>query len=212
MGVGMFNSVVRHVRRQFLGFIALCVALGGVSYAAVALPKNSVTSRQIKNGAIRHADLAKNSVTSTNVTDGSLLSADFKPGQLPAGPAGPQGPKGDTGATGLQGPKGDQGVPGDPATKLFAAVASNRTLTRGSGAVSVTGNGFGTGYYQVTFNRADLSACVPVATTGSDNLFNIPDTIAATVLTSTTPDQIGIRIADQAGASVDQAFYLAVFC
>jgi hypothetical protein len=192
--------------------VAVFIALGGASYAAVVLPKNSVGSKQIKKGGVKHADLAKNSVTSTNVTDGSLLSADFKPGQLPAGPAGPQGPKGDTGATGLQGPKGDQGVPGDPAMKLFALVASNRTLTRGSGAVSVTGNGFGTGFYQVTFNRSDLSGCVPVATTGADDLFAIPDTIAATVITSTTPDQIGIRIKDNTGTAVDASFYLAVFC
>jgi hypothetical protein len=77
-----------------------------VSYAAVALPKNSVTSKQIKNGQVKTADLAKNAVTGAKVKDGSLLSADFKPGQLVAGAPGPQGPKGDTGA---QGAKGDTG-------------------------------------------------------------------------------------------------------
>jgi hypothetical protein len=42
--VGKFG---RHVRQQFIGYIALFIALGGVSYAAVALPKNSVSSKQI---------------------------------------------------------------------------------------------------------------------------------------------------------------------
>ena len=46
--------------------IALAVALGGTSYAAVAvLPKNSVTTVQVK--------------------DFSLLSRDFKRGQIPGG-------------------------------------------------------------------------------------------------------------------------------
>lgn len=44
----MSSRFVRHVRQQFVGYLALFVALGGVSYAAVALPKNSVGSAQIK--------------------------------------------------------------------------------------------------------------------------------------------------------------------
>jgi hypothetical protein len=88
--------------------LALFVALGGGAYAAVALPKNSVGSRQIKNAAVTHADLAKNAVTGANVKDGSLLSADFKTGQLPAGPP---GPKGDSGAPGLPGAAGQPGAP-----------------------------------------------------------------------------------------------------
>jgi hypothetical protein len=74
--------------------IAVFIALGGASYAAVTLPKNSVGTKQIK----------KNAVTSAKVKNGSLLSADFKLGQLPAGPQGATGP------TGPQGPKGDTGT------------------------------------------------------------------------------------------------------
>jgi hypothetical protein len=89
--------------------IAVFVALGGSGYAAVRLSKNSVTSRTIKNGQVKTADLAKNAVTSVKVTDGSLLATDFKPGQLPGGPAGPAGP---TGAKGDAGAKGDTGAQG----------------------------------------------------------------------------------------------------
>jgi hypothetical protein len=41
--VGRFG---RHVRQQLVGYVALFVALGGVSYAAVSLPRNSVGSAQ----------------------------------------------------------------------------------------------------------------------------------------------------------------------
>lgn len=82
--------------------LALFVALGGISYAAIALPKNSVGPKQLK----------ANAVTGAKVKDGSLSKADFAPGDLPAGANGAAGPKGDTGAAG---PKGADAIdPPDP--------------------------------------------------------------------------------------------------
>ncbi|MEA2139776.1 MAG: hypothetical protein QOG56_2926 [Solirubrobacteraceae bacterium] len=92
--------------------MALIVALGGTSYAAVVLPANSVGSRQIKKGGVANSDIRANAVTSGKVKNGSLLSADFKAGQLPAGPKGATGATGATGAKGDKGDKGDTGAPG----------------------------------------------------------------------------------------------------
>jgi hypothetical protein len=89
--------------------IALIVALGGVSYAASVLPKNSVGTFQLKKKAVTGAKLKKNAVTSAKVKNGSLLAADFRAGQLPAGPQGPAGPKGE------KGDPGSAGQPGLPA-------------------------------------------------------------------------------------------------
>jgi hypothetical protein len=86
---------------MLVAFTALVLSLGGNSYAAIKLAKNSVTSRVIKDGQVKRADLAKNAVGGAQVADGSLLAGDFKAGQLPAGPQGPVGP---------QGPKGDKGI------------------------------------------------------------------------------------------------------
>ena len=66
--------------------LALVIALGGTSYAAIKLPKNSVSSLQVK--------------------DRSLLKKDFRPGQLPRGKTGrhrPQGPAGPAGGAGAGG-------------------------------------------------------------------------------------------------------------
>jgi hypothetical protein len=79
-----------------VALIALFVALGGSSYAAIQLGKNSVTSRTIANGEVRRADIAEDAINSARVADFSLRGRDFKPGQIPVGP---QGPKGDPGAT-----------------------------------------------------------------------------------------------------------------
>jgi hypothetical protein len=80
--------------------LALFVALGGASYAAVALPKNSVGAKQIVAGAIDNSKIKK----------GSLLASAFKSGQLRAGAQGPAGTQGAKGDTGPQGPPG----PGSP--------------------------------------------------------------------------------------------------
>jgi hypothetical protein len=88
--------------------LALFVALGGVSWAAVTLPTGSVGTRQLKPGA----------VSTAKVRDRSLLARDFKRGQLPrgepglAGERGVPGPKGDKGDPGAPGEKGDPGAPG----------------------------------------------------------------------------------------------------
>ena len=63
--------------------LALVIALGGTSYAAIKLPKNSVTSATVK--------------------DRSLMKKDFRLGQMPAGKRGPAGPAGPAG-TGAGGP------------------------------------------------------------------------------------------------------------
>jgi hypothetical protein len=79
----------------------LFVAMGGVGYAALKLPRNSVGSKQIK----------ANAVSSSKVANGALIPGDFKAGQFPAGAQGArglqgaQGLKGDNGGTGPRGPR-----------------------------------------------------------------------------------------------------------
>jgi hypothetical protein len=85
-----------------IALIALFFALAGTGYAVARLPKNSVTTVQVK--------------------DHSLLLRDFKSGQVPRGPRGPQG---DPGAPGAPGAKGD---PGDPWT-LNGQLPSGKSLT-----------------------------------------------------------------------------------
>ena len=76
--------------------LALVVALGGTSYAAISLPANSVGTKQLKKRAVTNSKLRPNAVTSATVRNGSLRAKDFRAGQLPAGPAGPPGPAGAT--------------------------------------------------------------------------------------------------------------------
>jgi hypothetical protein len=89
----MRSQLIAYLRRHHLALVALFVALGGTSYAAARLPRDSVGTAQLK----------PNAVTSAKVKNRSLLAKDFKPGQLRPGPAGLRGP---AGARGPAGPRG----------------------------------------------------------------------------------------------------------
>ncbi len=125
--------------------MALFVALGGVSYAAVKLPKNSVGSTQIKknavtgskvrnssltgsdvkNSSLRGGDIKNSSLTGSDVRSSSLTGSDVKDGSLSAADfsgslQGAQGPAGAQGAKGDPGPRGDTG-PTDAVTSRPAS-------------------------------------------------------------------------------------------
>jgi hypothetical protein len=186
--------------------IALTIALGGTSYAAITLPRNSVGTAQLK----------RNAVNSAKVKNFSLLRADFKRGQLPAGPRGPQGPPGATGATGAagaagatgaKGDKGDKGDPGVPATKLWARVLGNGTLNGGSGVVGVTRTA--AGRYTITFNQ-DVSACAWIAMPVFRPGFGWGSIAQGN--SDGNPTHVVVYTSLDTGATVDEPFDLAVFC
>jgi hypothetical protein len=71
--------------------IAVFIALGGSSYAAIV-----ITGRNVKNSSLTGRDIRNSSLTASDVKNHSLRAVDFKSKQLPAGPQGPKGDKGDT--------------------------------------------------------------------------------------------------------------------
>ena len=73
-----------HVKGNIVGYLALFIALGGTSYAAVNLPRNSVGNKQLR----------ANAVTSGKVKNRTLRPTDFAPGTLRRGLRGPDGPAG----------------------------------------------------------------------------------------------------------------------
>jgi hypothetical protein len=79
-----------------IALVALFVALGGTSFAAVRLsiPANSVGTPQLRTGAVTNQKLARNAVTSSKVANHSITAVDIAPGALPVGPTGPPGPTG----------------------------------------------------------------------------------------------------------------------
>lgn len=63
---------MRHLRSQAIAYIALFVALGGTSYAALSIPAGSIGTRQLRNGAVTANKLAKGAVTAANLNSNTL--------------------------------------------------------------------------------------------------------------------------------------------
>lgn len=72
--------------------IAIFLTLGGAAYAVSQAPKNSVTSKSVRNGSLVSKDVKNASLKGIDVRDDSLTGADVDEATLegvtPAGPAG----------------------------------------------------------------------------------------------------------------------------
>ena len=55
--------------------IAVFIALGGASYAAIKLPKNSVGAKQLKKNAVTASKIKKGAVTTAKLKDEAVTGA-----------------------------------------------------------------------------------------------------------------------------------------
>jgi Collagen triple helix repeat (20 copies) len=208
-----------------ISLVALFVALGGTSYAALSIPRNSVNSASVVNGSLQKVDLSENAVNLLKGNRGPRGPQGSQGGLGPQGPQGAtgtqgpkgdsgaqgamgqQGPKGDAGAQGAQGLKGDKGDPGTPATRLWARVAFNGTREAGSTGVTSTRNL--KGIYTVTFPQ-DVSSCAWTA-----SVRNTIEVLATPDSNDVANDSVRVLVRDVGTSHVgyiDAYFSLAVFC
>lgn len=189
--------MLAYLRRHHIGLLALFVALGGTSYAAAKLPRNSVGTPQIRSGAVTQAKLAP--AVRDQLTKPAVLASPGTPGAQ-----GAAGPKGDTGAPGEPGAKGDSGAPGEP-----GAQGSKGDLGPTAGAVGGLGTTVATA--GVPISAGILPATVTTTTTGKvlvlvTGTFGVTCTsacsrqISATVDGAAVPGVLGNLSSGSAGA------------
>lgn len=158
--------------------LALFVALGGTSYAAVKLPKNSVGSTQLRANAVTGAKVKNRSLTVDDLS--ASAQAKLRGPVGPVGPAGAAGKDGAAGATGATGPAGASGKDG--------ASGLSRALVKTTPTTSPTTTVFHVGSYH-------FSASPPAGTyvvTADARFLNLNN--SATVLSCSigfTSDTVG---------------------
>jgi hypothetical protein len=187
--------------------LALFLALGGSSYAALKLPGGSVGTKQLK----------RNAVTSPKVKPGSLVLSDLRASARVRlrGPAGPQGTAGTPGAQGPQGSAGPPGAPGLPATRLFASVRDDGELVSGSGVTESAH--LPDASFTVTFDRS-VENCTAIGTVGlggGPGGFVTPGSILHADVGAPDAQSVAVRIYEPGVANpnlTSNNFSLAVFC
>ena len=133
-----------------LASVALLVALGGTSVAAVVtvprasvgtaeLRNGAVTAAKIRNGNVTSADIGDGSVSSADVRNGSLRRVDFRAGQIPHGPTGPQGPPGAPGVSGREQIASETPLTSTSPKNLSATCPSGKKVL--GGGVEISGAG-----------------------------------------------------------------------
>jgi hypothetical protein len=186
--------------------IALFVALGGTSYAAVTLPSNSVGRAQIKTGGVGKSEIGSNTVGSSEIRGSSITAPDIKTSAV--GPS-------EVRANAIDSDEiADKGIKSaDLADELRAEVENAKSVTfrvavnaagaaTGGTAKAVTRTG--TGVYSVDLG-SDVSKCQSVATViGAAAGFATVDPGATNVVT--------VHTFDNAATAADRAFNLLVAC
>jgi hypothetical protein len=172
---------------------ALLLALGGTGYAASqALPRNSVTSVQVK--------------------DRSLLAKDFKAGQLP---------RGATGAAGPAGPQGPAGPAGGGASARWALVRPDGGIAAQSGGITLAAHP-STGTYVLNFGSAVtghpiLASAGYAGDAGDQRGETSAGPCGGGAEGRTCPtgfdttSHVFIQTRESGGTPTDHAFYVAVF-
>ena len=175
---------------------ALFIALGGTSYAALTLPRNSVGSTQIRKDAVGASEIRARSVGSSEIRNGAIKLGDIST-------AARSSLRGAQGATGPAGP---------------AAVTYRAAVTSGGG--TVRGNATGAGHsggneYRVFFGENNVSGCIYSATLAAVQngpTLEQPPAGRITVANDTDPRAVLVKTFDLAGNPVEAPFHLIVAC
>lgn len=177
--------------------IAVFVALGGTSYAATKLARNSVGSSQIRTKAVGNSELKSRAVTSAKIRTESVTASKLSSSARAA-------------LRGVKGPIGPQGPIGPSGIVYRAAVDSGGGAVAGNTSGGPAGRE-GPGLYRVSFDRS-MAGCVFTAT-----LVRVPgggtvDPPAGRITAAEDAGKIVVRTFDVDASPRDSPFHVLAAC
>lgn len=186
------RRLFQYSARHHVALLALFVALGGTSYAALKIPANSVGTRQIRDNTVGESKIKDGAVTSSKIRNATLTPRDFAARTFKAlkGDRGLAGPIGPPGPHGIQGEKGDTGPPGDVAGSQSAQVTKSTMFSFSDGAelaIPFDTENFDTSGFHVT----DPEPCSTAPDTPQDSCRLVAPTSGLYLITATVNWQEG---------------------
>ena len=213
----MRNILSRFRRRvsfaNVTSVVALFVALGGTSYAAIALPANSVGKSQIRSSAVGQSEVASNSIGPGEIRTNAVRASELATNSVGWWEVKPNAIDTDELADG-----GIQAADLSAAAKAavngvtYRAAATSAGAAAGGNAKSIvrTGNG----EYTVEL-ASDVGGCQYAATnagTKSGTTVTPPAIGFATVTQSSEATKLLVKTYDAGGTLADSSFSLLVAC
>lgn len=193
--------------------LAVFIALGGASYAAIRIPANSVGSRQVKDNSVRGKDIKDGAVGIKELKAGSVGPEQLQGNAVGfdnLAPLAVDGTKVKDGSIAY-----DKLDSQTVSPRLFAHVSSSGALAENGGVTGVAHPS--TGQYTVTFNRS-LRGCVAVATVGfgfGPGVIGAGGTAQARMNMNGDPASVGVTVYRRGftfNDVEDSDFHLVVAC
>jgi hypothetical protein len=172
--------------------IALFVALGGTSFAAITLPRNSVGHRQIRHDAVGNTQLRRGAVSSRSIKNHAIQRRDLSPAAI----------------ANLSGKPGPVGPPGAPAIALRASINAAGLPTAGN---AVSSTGAGPNKRLIGFGR-ELTGCVPTATLARNDGAIPVDPGPGQIVVGIEANGVSVETYDATGAPDFLPFNVIVAC
>jgi len=169
--------------------VAVFIAIGGTSYAAITLPVNSVGAKQLRSGSVGKAEVRARAITSSKIRNGSITSADIA-------------------STTRGALRGEPGPPGPAGVALRASINSGGTQVAGNATGTLAPGG---GAFVVEFGRS-LDGCIPTATLARNVGGGVDDPGAGSIVVGLAGGNVAVQTYDAAGAAGNLPFNVLVAC
>jgi hypothetical protein len=199
-----------------VAIVALVMAMGGTSYAALTLPKNSVGTKQLKNRAVTNSKIAKGAVNAAKINTTGLTVPSAVSATNATQAANATNASNATNSAEL----GGIAARGYEPRAMWAYVTASGSVLESSGGISVVSHPFTGGYYLAFPATVDGKAIIITPHESSDALFNGvtapcggssagPAAVTCIHGPNTSSDAY-VAMVNSSNSYVDQAFYIAV--